>query len=225
MPTVIVIPWPCLCQVGHSFASAISGLRRTSEKLTTRGQARLYPHGPSPGAPQWHCPLELAYAVLDTPGPLSSQVRSSRSQEDMDSPKGILPPMGLGYFWRLSPFWASPSAYSKSGSFNHEALLSRSFPRMLHWGLAPSDCCSRDFASQFTSPLTWPPDLDPLCLSHPGCNIIARMISRHWWNTMLCNNGLGTHQSNNDLCDVVWRTPLERQGTQESTLFYSYLSE
>jgi hypothetical protein len=53
--------------------------------------------------------LCLAFAGLDTPLPLSSQVRSSRSQDYLDWPRGALPPTGLGHFRGLSPLRGAPS--------------------------------------------------------------------------------------------------------------------
>lgn len=42
--------------------------------------------------PQWHCPLGCAFAILDTPGPLPFQIRSSRLQECLDCPQAVLLP-------------------------------------------------------------------------------------------------------------------------------------
>jgi hypothetical protein len=57
---------------------------------------------------KWQFPLGLAFAVLDTPGLLPSHVRSFRPQEDMDCPRGVLPPTGLGHFRGLSPIRCTP---------------------------------------------------------------------------------------------------------------------
>jgi hypothetical protein len=43
-------------------------------------------------------PLRLSFPVLDTPGSLPSQVKSSRPQEDLDCRRGYLPLTGLGHF-------------------------------------------------------------------------------------------------------------------------------
>jgi hypothetical protein len=40
--------------------------------------------------PQWPCPLELTFAVLDTPGTVLSQIRSSWCQEDLNCPGEVL---------------------------------------------------------------------------------------------------------------------------------------
>lgn len=45
-----------------------------------------------------HCSLGFVSAVLDTPGPLPSQVRSCRPSGDLDYPRGVLQPTGLGHF-------------------------------------------------------------------------------------------------------------------------------
>jgi hypothetical protein len=95
------------------------------------------------------------------------------------APERASPPMGLGHFQGLSPFKAppgnAPSVYSKPGLFTLGALPPSPFPRcLLHWGLAPSDCCSRVFDPQTTHCLghqVW----TPLCFHHPGHNISARM--------------------------------------------------
>jgi hypothetical protein len=52
--------------------------------------------------------LDFAFAGLDTPLPLPSQVRSSRPQEDRDWPRGASPSMGLGYFRVLHPLSTLP---------------------------------------------------------------------------------------------------------------------
>jgi hypothetical protein len=58
--------------------------------------------------PQRRCPPELAFAVLDTPWPLPSQVTSFRPQDNLDCPRGVFPLTELGHFWGLSPLRGTP---------------------------------------------------------------------------------------------------------------------
>jgi hypothetical protein len=130
--------------------------------------------------------LGLAFAGLDTPLPLLSQVISSRPRDDRDCPRGNSPPTGLGHFRGLYPVGALPS-YAPTPSTNWNfyltfwALPPRPFTRMLRWGLAPSDCCSRGFAPRATCPLPWPPGLDtpvfpPSWLQHSCKNDLGTLL-------------------------------------------------
>jgi hypothetical protein len=51
----------------------------------------------------WPC-----HRCLGTPGSLPSQVRSSRPQEDLDCPRGVLLPTGLVHFQGVSPLRGIP---------------------------------------------------------------------------------------------------------------------
>jgi hypothetical protein len=72
-------------------------------------------------------------------------------------------------------------------------LLSSSVNPLHRWGLAPSDCCSRDFAPQATSALPWPPRLGtpvfpPSSLQH-SCKNDIRSFLEH----MVAQNSHESH--------------------------------
>jgi hypothetical protein len=64
-----------------------------------------------------------AFAGLDTPLPLLFQVRSSRPQDDRHCPRGALPPVGLGHFWRLHPMGTLPGNAPPTCSPNQDFLF------------------------------------------------------------------------------------------------------
>jgi hypothetical protein len=86
---------------------------------TMMGWTSIVPRRPlSPSAcytlvfcPQWHCPVGLAFAVLDTAGPLPSQVRYPGLRRIWFVPEGFLHPLGLGNFRGLNPLLGIPSQY------------------------------------------------------------------------------------------------------------------
>jgi hypothetical protein len=130
---------------------------------------------------QWHCTLGLVFPGLDTPGLLPSRIRSSRLQEDLDCPQGVLPPKGLVHFGDWAPFGAPPcnasNAYSKPGLFNPWGFTARTLPHDACFVGALSTAIVAPGALPHGPPL---PFLDhqawtPLCFHHPGCNICARM--------------------------------------------------
>lgn len=55
-------------------------------------------------------PFTLAFRYQDTPGLVPSQVASSRTQDYLDFPRGIVPPYGASPFLGAEPLCDSPSS-------------------------------------------------------------------------------------------------------------------
>jgi hypothetical protein len=95
----------CLAHQGLvSPFSALAGLQLWSVGLHWSPQVFA-----ASGLPHFGALLSVAlppspcFAVLDTPEPLPSQVRSSKPQEDLDWTRGASPHTGLGHFRGLHP--------------------------------------------------------------------------------------------------------------------------
>jgi hypothetical protein len=106
--------------------------------------------------------LGIFFAGLETPLPLPSEIRSSRSQEERDcTPWGhsyVMFPTGVAY---LTPRASPP----------------RSFPGMLiSLGHGPGNCCSRGCVPRVPLSCFDHQTMAPLCFRHRHCNISARMI-------------------------------------------------
>jgi hypothetical protein len=124
-------------------------------------------------------PLGITFAGSDTPLHLPSQVRSSRSKEDRDCPRGPSSPTRPGHFQGLHPLGAHPGNAPPRlipigiyFCFAPGAFPLRPFPRifaslgpgprrLLLQGLCPTGHLSAAWTS--------------LCFHHPSCSICTRM--------------------------------------------------
>jgi hypothetical protein len=113
----------------------------------------------------------IAFAVLDTPGPLPSQVRSSRPQEDLDCPRRARPLSGT------KPPSGHPQVIPSTPTSNQDYITLGALPPipspgyLLRWGLAQAIVAPGALPHGPALPCLGHQSWTPLCFHHPGCNI------------------------------------------------------